>query len=95
MTSTSEPRATTSDICYETFGDPAGDPLLLVMGLGGPMTWWNPDFCRMLADNGFYVIRFDNRDVGRSTKIPRRVTRKTLARAFSGLRVRAPYTLVP
>ena len=104
MTSTSEARATTSgeqvaslstgvDICYETFGDPAADPLLLVMGLGGPMTWWNPDFCRMLADNGFYVIRFDNRDVGRSSKIPHRVTRKTLVRAFSGLKVRAPYTL--
>ena len=81
------------DISYQTYGDPGADPLLLVMGLGGPMTWWNPDFCRMLADNGFYVIRFDNRDVGRSTLLPDRVTRRTILRAFGGLKVRAPYTL--
>ncbi|HET6625132.1 MAG TPA: alpha/beta hydrolase [Nocardioidaceae bacterium] len=104
MTSTSESRVATSgeqiatlptgvDICYQTFGDPAADPLLLVMGLGGPMTWWNPDFCRLLADNGFYVIRFDNRDVGRSTKLRDRVTRRMILRAFGGLKVRAPYTL--
>jgi pimeloyl-ACP methyl ester carboxylesterase len=104
MTSTSQSSVTTSDeqvatlstgvdICYQTFGDPGDDPLLLVMGLGGPMTWWNPDFCRMLADNGFYVIRFDNRDVGRSSKLQQRVTRRTIVRAFSGLKVRAPYTL--
>jgi pimeloyl-ACP methyl ester carboxylesterase len=104
MTSTSQSSVTTSDeqvatlptgvdICYQTFGDPGDDPLLLVMGLGGPMTWWNPDFCRMLADNGFYVIRFDNRDVGRSSKLQQRVTRRTIVRAFTGLKVRAPYTL--
>ena len=58
------------EICYQTFGDPAGDPLLLVMGLGGPMTWWRPELCRMLADAGFFVIRFDNRDVGRSSRVP-------------------------
>jgi len=81
------------DICYETFGDPSGDPLLLVMGLGGPMTWWNPSFCRLLAENGFFVIRYDNRDVGRSTKLPVRVTRRMILRAFAGLRVRTPYTL--
>ena len=39
-------------ICYQTFGDSSGDPLLLVMGLGGPMTWWDPGFCRLLADQG-------------------------------------------
>ena len=37
------------ELCYQTFGDPDGDPLLLVMGLGGPMTWWDPAFCRLLA----------------------------------------------
>ena len=63
------------DLCYQTFGDPSGDPLLLVMGLGGPMTWWNPDFCRELAERGFFVIRFDNRDTGRSTKVGGRVRR--------------------
>ena len=37
------------ELCYQTFGDPDDEPLLLVMGLGGPMTWWDDDFCRMLA----------------------------------------------
>jgi len=51
---------------YDTFGDAAAPPLLLVMGLGAQMTAWDPEFCRMLADRGFYVIRFDNRDAGLS-----------------------------
>lgn len=54
-------------ICHESFGDPADPPLLLVMGLGMQMVGWHPDFCRELADRGFHVLRFDNRDVGRST----------------------------
>jgi pimeloyl-ACP methyl ester carboxylesterase len=81
------------ELAYETFGDPSADPLLLVMGLGGPMTWWDPEFCRRLAGAGFYVIRYDNRDVGRSTKVQGRVTRRMIVRAFLGRRVRAPYTL--
>lgn len=104
MTSTSESRASMSaeqiaalptgvDLCYQTFGEPSGDPLLLVMGLGGPMTWWDPGLCRMLADDGFYVIRYDNRDVGRSTKLHDRVTRRMIVRAFAGRKVPAPYTL--
>ena len=40
------------ELCYQTFGDPDDEPLLLVMGLGGPMTWWDPDLCRMLAARG-------------------------------------------
>jgi pimeloyl-ACP methyl ester carboxylesterase len=87
------PGAPGVEICYQTFGSPDGDPLLLVMGLGGPMTWWDPALCRMLAERGFYVIRFDNRDTGRSTKVPGRVTRSMLVRAFAGRRVRAPYGL--
>ena len=63
------------ELCYQTFGDPDDEPLLLVMGLGGPMTWWDPDLCRMLAERGFYVIRYDNRDTGRSEREPGRVTR--------------------
>jgi pimeloyl-ACP methyl ester carboxylesterase len=55
------------ELCYETFGDPADAPLLLIMGLGTQMIAWRPDFCRMLVDRGFFVIRFDNRDIGRST----------------------------
>src|SRR4051794_26736892 len=64
------------------------------MGLGGPMTWWDPELCRMLAERGFYVVRFDNRDCGRSSRGQGRVTRATLVRAFAGRRVRAPYSLV-
>jgi pimeloyl-ACP methyl ester carboxylesterase len=86
------------EICYQTFGDPSDDPLLLVMGLGGPMTWWDPGFCRQLADQGFFVIRFDNRDTGRSSRIRDggRVTRRLLVQSFLGRRARPPrppYTL--
>ena len=81
------------ELCYQTFGDPDGDPLVLVMGLGGPMTWWDPQLCRMLAEQGFYVVRFDNRDVGRSSRVGGRVTRSMLVRAGAGLKVRAPYGL--
>jgi pimeloyl-ACP methyl ester carboxylesterase len=54
------------ELCYETFGDPAGPALLLSMGLATQMIGWHEDFCRALADRGFHVIRYDNRDVGRS-----------------------------
>lgn len=54
-------------LCYETFGDPGDPPLLLVMGLGMQMIAWHDDFCAGLAAEGFYVVRFDNRDAGRST----------------------------
>ena len=79
------------ELCYQTFGDPSDDPLLLVMGLGGPMTWWDPDLCRELARAGFYVIRFDNRDTGRSTVLRGKVGRSQLVRAFAGRRARGPY----
>jgi pimeloyl-ACP methyl ester carboxylesterase len=55
------------DLCYETFGDASAPPMLLVMGLGGQMVLWDDRFCETLAERGFFVIRFDNRDVGRST----------------------------
>jgi len=81
------------ELCYQTYGDPEDEPLLLVMGLGGPMNWWDPDLCRMLAGSGFFVIRYDNRDTGRSSRFPGRVKRSTLVRAFAGGRVRAPYRM--
>ena len=81
------------ELCYQTFGDPDDEPLLLVMGLGGPMTWWNPDLCTLLADKGFFVIRYDNRDCGRSSRAKGRVTRGMLVRGFTGRRVRPPYTM--
>jgi pimeloyl-ACP methyl ester carboxylesterase len=54
-------------LCYETFGTEGDPPLLLIMGLGTQMIAWPEPFCRELAGRGFQVIRFDNRDVGRST----------------------------
>jgi pimeloyl-ACP methyl ester carboxylesterase len=56
-------------LCFETFGDPAEPAVLLVMGLATQMVGWPDDFCEQLADRGFYVIRFDNRDIGRSQKM--------------------------
>jgi pimeloyl-ACP methyl ester carboxylesterase len=81
------------ELCYQTFGDPDDEPLLLVMGLGGPMTWWDPELCRMLAERGFFVIRYDNRDTGRSTKIRHRVRRTDLVRGFATGRTRTAYTM--
>lgn len=81
------------ELCYQTYGDPDADPMLLVMGLGGPMTWWDPELCEDLARAGFYVIRYDNRDTGRSTVLRGRVSRSTLVRAFAGTRVRTPYSI--
>ena len=57
------------EIEYETFGEEGDPPLLLVMGLGAQMIAWDAEFCEGLVDRGFYVIRYDNRDVGLSTKI--------------------------
>ncbi|MEO9255065.1 MAG: alpha/beta hydrolase [Tepidiformaceae bacterium] len=57
------------DIAYETFGDVSKPALLLVMGLGAQMIAWDEDFVQKIVDRGFYVIRYDNRDVGLSSKI--------------------------
>ncbi|MEZ5407133.1 MAG: alpha/beta hydrolase [Acidimicrobiales bacterium] len=57
------------DLCYDTIGDPADEPLLLVMGFTAQLTAWDDGFCRLLADGGRYVIRFDNRDCGLSTHL--------------------------
>jgi pimeloyl-ACP methyl ester carboxylesterase len=57
------------EVCYETFGDEQAPALLLVMGLGAQLTAWPDDWCRALADAGRFVIRFDNRDCGLSTKL--------------------------
>src|SRR6478672_7753014 len=81
------------ELCYQTFGSPDGDPLVLVMGLGGPLTLWDPQLCTMLAEAGFHVVRFDNRDTGRSSRMKGRVTRGQLVRSFMGRGGRPPYTL--
>jgi pimeloyl-ACP methyl ester carboxylesterase len=85
------------DLCYETFGHPDDPVVLLIMGLGGPMGWWDTPFCEQLADRGFFVVRYDNRDTGRSTKLRQhRVGRLDIVRAFlnlPGARVTPPYAL--
>ena len=58
------------EIKSEVFGDPENPALLLIMGAMASMLWWPEAFCRELADAGLYVIRYDNRDTGRSTKYP-------------------------
>ena len=56
-------------IAYQEIGDPDGEPLLLIMGLATQMIAWDEELCAMLAERGFRVVRFDNRDIGHSTKI--------------------------
>ena len=56
-------------LCYETFGDPSDPTALLIMGLGTQMVAWQEDFCLELASRGLHVVRFDNRDIGRSTHL--------------------------
>src|SRR3954466_7276320 len=54
------------ELCTEHFGDPANPPILLIMGIGASMLWWEEGFCQLLADGGRFVIRYDHRDTGRS-----------------------------
>src|SRR5258708_21672834 len=63
------PRASVNgiELEYETFGDPGAQPLVLISGLATQMISWHESFCELLATRGFFVIRFDNRDVGLST----------------------------
>jgi len=83
------------DICFETFGDPQHAPLLLVMGLGGPMGWWSVELCENLAARGFFVIRYDNRDIGRSSRIEteRQPVRRQLVVTYLGRRRHVPYSM--
>jgi pimeloyl-ACP methyl ester carboxylesterase len=80
------------EIAYQEVGDPGGEPLLLVMGLATQMLAWDEGLCVLLAERGFRVVRFDNRDVGRSTRLeaaglPRRTD------MLLGRRRTAPYLL--
>jgi pimeloyl-ACP methyl ester carboxylesterase len=91
------PRATCNgiEIEYEVHGDPEDPPVLLVMGLGSQLVHWSDDFVDGLVDRGFHVVRFDNRDVGRSTWVetPELDIMTTLMSAFAGQEVEAPYLL--
>ncbi|GAC1576437.1 MAG: alpha/beta hydrolase [Candidatus Elarobacter sp.] len=89
-------RANGIDLCYETFGDPASPPLVLIMGLASQMILWDDEFCAQLAARGFHVIRFDNRDIGKSTRLAKARTPKfaeMLLAQVTRLRIGAPYTL--
>ncbi|UCD85991.1 MAG: alpha/beta fold hydrolase [Deltaproteobacteria bacterium] len=79
---------------YDNFGERSARPLLLIMGLGAQMVLWDEELCRMLADRGHYVVRFDNRDVGLSSKID---GVGDIVEAFRepmrGEKIETPYTL--
>jgi pimeloyl-ACP methyl ester carboxylesterase len=80
------------ELAYQEIGDPEGEPLLLIMGMATQMIAWDEGFCALLAERGFRVVRFDNRDIGRSTKIesagvPSRID------TIIGRRATAPYLL--
>ena len=81
---------------YDTFGASSAPPLLLIMGLGAQMILWDDEFCEQLAAKGLYVIRFDNRDIGLSTKmddfgVPDMI--QAMAAMMSGAEIDSPYTL--
>ena len=89
-------RANGIELCYEIFGAADAEPMLLIMGLGAQMIHWDDDFCRQLAARGFRVIRFDNRDIGQSSKLTggKRLTPLELLKLrFLKIPVAAPYTL--
>jgi len=89
-------RANGIDLVYDTFGERGDPPLLLIMGLASQMLAWDDEFCAMLAKRGFWVVRFDNRDIGLSTKCSEAGVpdiAAMLGRALRGEPVTAPYTL--
>jgi len=57
------------ELCWQGFGEQSDPPLLMIMGLGAQMILWPDELCELIAARGFRVIRFDNRDSGRSTKL--------------------------
>jgi pimeloyl-ACP methyl ester carboxylesterase len=79
------------EIVYQTLGDPADPPLLLVMGLGMQLIHWDLELCEELAASGHYVIRFDNRDAGLSTQVDAPVP--PIVRAMAGFHIDSPYLL--
>jgi pimeloyl-ACP methyl ester carboxylesterase len=89
-------RANGIEIAYDTFGAPKDQPIVLIMGLGRQLVFWDEDFCKGLARRGLYVIRLDNRDSGFSTKFESG-GKPDLGAAFTamlkGEPVDAPYTL--
>jgi len=81
---------------YDVFGDNNSPPVLLIIGLGGQMIDWDNEICEALAEKGFFVIRFDNRDTGLTTKFED-AGAPNIMEAFTatlqGVPIKAPYTL--
>ena len=84
------------ELCWDSFGDPQAPPLLLIMGLAAQMIAWDDEFCAQLAQRGYWVVRFDNRDIGLSTRFDAAglpdVPAAFMA-ALQGRPVSAPYLL--
>jgi len=80
------------EIAYQEVGDPSAEPLLLVMGLATQMLGWDEELCGMLAERGFRVVRFDNRDIGHSTMLDSAGV-PSRADLFLGRRAGAAYLL--
>jgi pimeloyl-ACP methyl ester carboxylesterase len=89
-------RANGIELCYEIFGKDDAEPMLLIMGLGAQMILWDDEFCQQLASRGFRVIRFDNRDIGKSSRMTGGKPLKPLELLklrFLKIPVEAPYRL--
>ena len=83
-------------ICNQCFGKRSDPAVLLIMGMGAQMIGWDDEFCQEIAGRGFYVIRFDNRDTGRSTRLDHAGVPDVFAamtQAWLRVPVRAPYLL--
>lgn len=85
------------ELCYEDWGKETDEPMLLIMGLSAQMLLWHDELCALLVARGYRVIRFDNRDIGLSTKVRVRVEKMNelvrMARFSLGLKSPAPYSL--
>ena len=89
-------KANNISIEYETFGDPSSPPILLIIGLGGHLIYWDDTFCRYLSEANRYVIRFDNRDAGLSTKFEQAGVpdmMDVMGKLMGGQKVTPPYTI--
>lgn len=81
-TSTNHARNGDVEVAYDRMVGSSGDPLLLVMGLGTSRFWWPAGLCRAFADQGFEVLRYDQRDAGESTRMPDTSTSNPFAALF-------------
>ncbi len=80
------------ELCWQEFGDHGDPPILMIMGIGAQMILWPEGLCELLAERGLRVVRFDNRDAGRST-ILAAAGRPSLTRILAGHETEAPYAL--